>query len=206
MSQKGNPGYIERTYNAAYNFAQPKITDYTKRAKKATNQALHYAKEKALEVEILHSDSSLMQMILNGENDDKIEEMIQKIITLRDKLYNLKKKYPGGIHELEKKMNRHTVKRQVKQLVRLKNCMTRKPNSTPSPSSKATPSAPPKLSPTSVQAAKNILGIFGATPTEAELKKIYYKRAKETHPDHNIGKPDAEFIEVNNAYNVLKKK
>jgi len=51
----------------------------------------------------------------------------------------------------------------------------------------------------------DILGV-PRTATEAELKKAYYKLAKQFHPDQNAGDKDSasKFSEINEAYEVLK--
>lgn len=47
--------------------------------------------------------------------------------------------------------------------------------------------------------------ILGIQPgaTQAEIKKAYYKRAMETHPDVNPGKDRSEFQKVQAAYEKL---
>ncbi|WP_116132914.1 molecular chaperone DnaJ [Tropicimonas sp. IMCC34043] len=50
-----------------------------------------------------------------------------------------------------------------------------------------------------------VLGIARGATAE-EIKKAYRRKAKELHPDTNVGKPDSEaqFKEANEAYDVLK--
>ncbi len=48
----------------------------------------------------------------------------------------------------------------------------------------------------------SILGIKPGA-TQAEIKKAYFKRAKETHPDHNPDKDRSEFQKVQAAYEKL---
>jgi curved DNA-binding protein CbpA len=56
-------------------------------------------------------------------------------------------------------------------------------------------------------ASSDLYGILGVprTASASEIKKAYYDRSKELHPDRNLGDDDSHrrFAKVNEAYSVL---